>query len=123
MNKFDMLVERVLEESFKRGDEPNTFIGYRCMRYDPTTGKAISGANSREYITLKQGMIIDYDEGHFITPYAQYAIDYYGVHDHNVLLAVQFNEADILSGDMDDRDPEISVSKSILKDFKTFEGE
>jgi hypothetical protein len=97
---------------------PNdVFIGYRCMMYDKTTNRAISGADSRCSIELKEGRTVQYGEGHFVTPDPEYAKTHYAVHDHNVLIKVLCAKTDIISGSLDDIEPEISIKKSMLLDW------
>lgn len=110
----------VLNEEFEQGHTPNTLIGYRVMRYDPKSNRAISGADSRFGIDLKEGGIMDYGEGHFLSNDPTYAKEYYGQHDNNVLIKVEFSPEDVLSGSLDDVQPEISVAKSRILGWETF---
>ena len=70
--------------TFEKGSTENKLIGYRVMRYDPNTGKAISGADGRQSILPKKGEDISYGGGFFLTNDPQYATDYYAVHDNNI---------------------------------------
>lgn len=110
----------ILNEEFERGDSPRGLIGYRVMRYDPKTQQATSGADSRHSVALKVGGVMKYGEGHFLTNDPQYAKDYYGAHDNNVLIKAEFDPADVTSGSIEDNQPEISVSKSIIIGWETF---
>jgi hypothetical protein len=110
----------VLKEEFEQGRTPDTLIGYRVMRYDPKSNRAISGADSRFGIDLKEGGIMDYGEGHFLSNDPTYAKDYYGSHDNNVLIKAEFSPEDVLSGSLDDVQPEISVAKSRIVGWETF---
>ena len=90
-------------------------IGYRVMAYNPTTGRAVSGADSRISVPLKTGETHTVRGlGMFLTPHRQYAIDYYAHHDLNALLEYDFNADEITSGNLDDTEPEVSVRSARL---------
>ena len=90
-------------------------IGYRIMAYNPSTGRAVSGADSRVTVPLKAGeMHVVRGLGMFLTPHRQYAIDYYAHHDLNALLEYEFSADEITSGNLDDTEPEISVRRARL---------
>jgi hypothetical protein len=110
----------IFMENFRKGDIGNNLIGYRVMRFNPRNQEAVSGADSREGVFLTRGGVMDYGQGHFLTNDPQYAKDYYGVHDNNVLIEVEFSPDDILSGNINDSQPEISVSSSIIRDWELF---
>ena len=61
-------------EDFEKGMTPNTLIGYRVMRYNPDTGKATSGADSRHEVSLEKGDVMAYGAGHFLTNDPQYIL-------------------------------------------------
>ena len=96
----------------------SVFIGYRVMLYDEITNRAISGADCRCSVELKEGRTIQYGKGHFVTPFPEYAKKHYAVHEQNVLLKVLCLKSDIISGSLDDKEPEISIKKSILIDWE-----
>jgi hypothetical protein len=102
--------------AFEKGSTENKLIGYRVMRYDPNTGKAISGADGRQSILPKKGEDISYGGGFYLTNDPQYATDYYAVHDNNILIKVEFDKNDLLKGSLTDREPEISVKKGKILD-------
>jgi len=112
-----------LEEAFEVSPDGNKLIGYRAMRYDPKPGKAVSGADSRHSVDLIKNAPMKYAQGHFLTNDPEYAKDYYAVHDHNVLIKVEFDPSDVLSGDLDDAQPEISVRQSKILDWIEVMGE
>ena len=94
-------------------------IGYKVMRV-ADNGDIISGANSRLSFKNKEGVIIKMSgDGVFVNNSPQYVIDYYsGLADDEVLLAVEFDEKDIVFGrsQLDDKEPEIGVrSVKIIK--------
>jgi len=86
------------------------------MRYDPSTGMVISGANSRLSFRLVEGATIEMPEqGIFVGGSARYVLDYYGgLFPSEVLLVFEFDTKDIVSGDPFDREPELGVRKAKL---------
>lgn len=95
-------------------------IGYRVMRY--VNGEAVSGADSRIRVPLEKGAIHAYPrQGMFLAPSAQYVRDFYGNHDRNVLLTYEYDPAEITSGSLDDREPEISVRQARLIGWQVFD--
>lgn len=94
-------------------------VGYRVMRY--RDGVAVSGADARIQTPLVRGAIHAYPgKGMFLTHDAQYAKDYYGNHDHNVLLTYEFTPDAVTSGALEDREPEVSVRAAKLVAWETF---
>lgn len=110
----------VLLEKFQPSAHNGLLIGYRVMRYDIETGMAISGADSRHGVKLHTGGIMNYGDGHFITDNIQYAKDYYAVHDVNVVIKVEFNPDDVISGSLGDNQPEVFIKKSRIIDWDIF---
>ncbi len=106
--------------TFEKGSTENKLIGYRVMRYDPNTGKAISGADGRQSILPKKGEDISYGGGFYLTNDPQYATDYYAVHDNNILIKVEFDKNDLLKGSLTDKEVEISVKKGKILDTQIF---
>ena len=82
------------------------------MRYE--NGRLISGANSRLTYPAEIGAIIDMGgNGIYISPNRDYVLDYYsGLSDEEVLITFEYDVADIITGNLTDREPEISVSKA-----------
>jgi hypothetical protein len=95
--------------------------GYKVMRYDD--GKVISGANSRLVFDLEKGKIMKMSgNGIYVTPHKDYAIDYYsGLADNEVIIKFKFDEKDIITGNLEDKEPELSVSKVQVVDFEVLE--
>jgi len=90
-------------------------IGFRIMAYNPTTRRAVSGADSRVTVPLKTGEMHTVPGlGMFLTPHRQYAIDYYAGHELNALLEYEFNPDEITSGNLADAEPEVSVRSARL---------
>lgn len=109
--------------SYKVFLESRKMIGYKVMR---TKGnKAISGMNSRLSLPLKKGAVAKFPEqGIFVTPHKQYALDYYsGLSPDEVLLTFEFDPSAIISGDPTDREPELGVGKATLINWEFLEEE
>lgn len=95
-------------------------VGYRCMRYDPKRHRAVSGADSRQWVSLTPGDVHTMSgRGFFLTNSPDHAIDYYAVHDDNVILAYAFDPADLTGGHIGGTDTEISVTRGELLGFVT----
>lgn len=97
-------------------------VGFRAMRYDPVRHEAISGADSRQRVSLIPGA--DHTmtgRGFFLTNTARHALDYYANHDWNVLLVYAFDPSDHTGGDLQGRDTEISVRRGELLEFQIYD--
>jgi hypothetical protein len=89
------------------------------MRYDPSTKSAVSGADSRRSIKARRGQILAMPgKGIFMSPNRQFVVDYYAGHDHNILLVLSVDPADITGGNLDDREAEFTAKKAVIVDFK-----
>ncbi len=99
-------------------------IGYKVMGYDRKSGRAISGADSRINLPLKKGAVHRMRHpGIFLGSSAKYVLDYYAVHEYNVLLSYAFDPEDVTTGDLHDREPEITVSQGKLLSFAVYDEE
>lgn len=98
--------------------------GYKIMKTE--NGKIVSGADSRQSFPLEKNKSIDmYGNGIYLGMDKDYVFDYYsGLADEEVLLTLKFKKSDIITGSLDDREPELSVRKAIITDFQNIiEGE
>ena len=112
LNNF-LLSKQAAHESYGNWESlsDGRLIGYRISRFDPETSKVISGSNSRLSWDVEPGTIIRLESpGLFLTNSKQYAKDYYLVHDHNILQGVAFNPEDVTTGELSDKEPEVSIS-------------
>ena len=84
-------------------------IGYKVMTI--RDGRLRSGADGRQNFELEVGSLIRMPgKGVFVTPHRDYALDYYsGLGDQEVLLTVGFNERALITGNLEDKEPEVSV--------------
>ena len=101
-------------------------VGWRVARYAGRDGKeeAVSGADSRLRWPLRIGAVHTAPRaGIFLGLSRQYVLDHYAVHDHNVLLKYRFREVDIRQGNLEDREPELGVSRATLVGWWAFTDE
>jgi hypothetical protein len=104
--------------------ENKEYIGYKVMKTE--NGKIISGKDSRQKFDLKinkefemtgNGLYLGMDKDYVMTYYS-------GLADEEVLLELKFKKSDIITGSLDDREPEISVRKAIILSYsKIIDGE
>lgn len=100
--------------------EAKSMLGYKVMNYKD--GKAVSGADSRQSILLKNGSIARMPgAGIWLSLDKNYVKDYYAVHDQNVLLTFEFNPSDVIKGNLTDKETEFSVSKAKLVSYDIIE--
>lgn len=99
-------------------------IGYKIMEIK--NGKIISGADKRQSFDLELNKEIQmYGNGIYIAMSKDYVMNYYsGLADEEVLLTLKFNTDDIIIGNLEDKEPELSVKKAIILNFENIiEGE
>lgn len=86
-------------------------IGYKVMHVSDDYKYIISGANNRLRFAMEVKSISMPGNGIYIGTDKEYVLDYYsGLHDNEVLLTVEFDENTIITGNINDSEPEISVS-------------
>lgn len=95
-------------------------IGYKVMNYDKDLDILISGRNSRLTFFCNIGSEIKMpDNGVYIGIDKDYVMDYYsGLAENEVLLTLEFDEKDIVTGNVTDRECELSVKKVKIIDFQ-----
>jgi len=99
-------------------------IGYKVMGYDPDTREVISGANKRIRLRLSRGAEHRMPgKGIFPGARRDYVLDYYGVFEFNAVIIYAFDPADVTSGSLTDREPEITVSKAKVVKFEVLDEE
>jgi hypothetical protein len=92
-----------------------TRIGWRCMRYDPTTHEAVSGANSRIRLPVRAGIHRMPGKGMHLGNTADFVLDYYCDHDHTILMQYAFDPARVTGGDLTGtHEAEITVPEARL---------
>ena len=110
--------EMVNNKGFERLPD-DRLVGYRVSNYEG--GKAISGADSRQSADTTPGSEIKFPgKGVFLASNPKHATDYYAVHDNNVIQKLAFKEADITSGSIHDKDPEVSVKGAEVLESEVF---
>jgi len=85
-------------------------LGYKVMRIEGD--RLVSGADSRQSFPARKGSTIRMlGNGVYLSPNKQYVLTYYsGLADDEVLLTLEFAEADIRWGNLTDREAEVGVS-------------
>ena len=105
---FDFVSEGIVDEN----------IGYKVMRTDGQN--IISGADARQTFPLKKGNTISMvGDGIYLSPNKDYVIDYYsGLADNEVLLTLEYDPETITTGNLEDKEPEISVPNARIVDYE-----
>ena len=93
-------------------------IGYKVMRVDG--GRLRSGADSRQTFPLKRGTVLRMPGlGLYLAPARQYVLDHYsGLADEEVLLTLEFDPSKLTSGNLSDREPELSVREATIVGYE-----
>lgn len=90
-------------------------LGYKIMRLKGR--RLVSGADSRLSFPARVGACLTVlGNGLYVSTNRQYVIDYYSMHDREILLTVEFDPADIVWGKstLSDREPELGVRHSCI---------
>lgn len=95
-------------------------IGYKVMNYDKDLDILVSGRNSQLTFFCNIGFEIKMPEnGVYIGIDKDYVMDYYsGLAENEMLLTLEFDEKDIVTGNLTDRECELSVKKVKIIDFQ-----
>ena len=98
-------------------------IGYKVMKTED--GEIISGRDSRIKFKPEVGKVLKMGgNGIYLSPHKDYVIDYYsGLADEEVLLTLEFDPDTIITGDLNDNEPEISVPKVKIVDIEELQEE
>jgi hypothetical protein len=98
--------------------EDRDLIGYKVMRTE--NGQIISGADNRQSFKLELNHEISMPgNGIYIGVDRDYVMDYYsGLAEEEVLLTLRFNTDDIITGDLNDKEPELSVKKVTILNYE-----
>lgn len=63
-------------------------------------------------------------DGIFLAPTRQYVLDYYsGLADEEVLLTLEFDPDKLITGNLADREPELSVREATIVEYEKLEPE
>lgn len=105
--------DRSINEVNKSTDK-NYLIGYKVMPI--INGKISSGANKNLELNPTVGEYIKMPgNGIYLSLNKQYVLDYYSeLADEEVLITFKFNADDIITGNISDKETEISVSKALI---------
>ena len=98
-------------------------IGYKVMKFE--NDRLVSGANSRLSFSSKIGTIVKMGgNGIYISPNKDYVIDYYsGLAENEKLVEFEYDTNDIITGNLEDKEPEISVSKAKIISIEDIDDE
>ena len=100
----------------------NRLIGYKVMDYDPNSKELISGADRRLRLDKRRGATHRMrGKGIFLGATSEYVLDYYANFEYNALITYSFSPDDVLSGNLLDREPEISVSEAQVLKIEIFD--
>jgi hypothetical protein len=104
------------------GSHPDgRLLGYKVMGYDPETRQLISGADSRQRFPLRKGVHRMRAPGIFLGATPSYVLDYYANYENNALLTYAFDAADVTTGNLGDREPEITVPEAELVGWSLYD--
>jgi hypothetical protein len=102
--------------------ENKKIFGYKVMNYDPEKGTVISGADNRvtKDMKLRKGMVMKMPgKGIFMSTNKEYVKQYYGgMHDHEAVIKFEFDSSKISSGNITDKESEITVPEAKVVDFE-----
>ena len=100
-------------------------VGYKVMMYDPVSRFVISGRDNRQKFKFNIGEQIKMKHpGCYLGMNKQYVLDYYSeLASHEVLLTLEFKRSDIVSGNINDREPELSVKLATIIDFEILDND
>ena len=98
-------------------------IGYKIMRFENEA--LVSGANSRLSFPSKIGTIVKMGgNGIYMSPNKSYVIGYYsGLAENEKLIGFEYNIDDIITGNLDDKEPEISVNQAKIISIEDIDDE
>ena len=96
-------------------NESKKLIGYKVMPIKD--GVIGSGANGRLKMDVKPNKVVSMPgNGIYISLDKEYVMDYYsGLADEEVLVTFEFDNNDITTGNITDKETEISVKKALVK--------
>lgn len=93
-------------------------IGYKVMPLE--NGRLRSGADGRQQFRLERGVVVRMPgNGIYLAPGREYVLMYYSeLADEEVLLTLEFDEDALITGNLEDREPEVSVREVTIVDFE-----
>lgn len=99
-------------------------VGYKIMAYDPDTAEVISIADKSIRFPLSKNTTLRVPNSKiYLSNNLDFVMRYYRglTDDFEVLLTLEYNPEDIISGNNRDSESEFTVSKAKIKDFKILE--
>lgn len=106
-----------VEDKQLRAANPS-MTGYKVMRVEDSM--LVAGADARQRFPLARGAKIRMPGcGVYLSPHREYVLTYYsGLAPTEALLTVEFDPDALLSGDLRDREPEVSVREVTVVDYE-----
>lgn len=88
-------------------------------------GQLRSGADARQGFVLEEGAVIRMPgNGVYLAPHRDYVLTYYsGLADEEVLLTLEFDEEALITGNLEDREPEVSVREVTIVGIEHLPGD
>lgn len=101
-------------------------VGYKVMAFKEDSDLIRAGANGNltyELEEFKEGSILEMPgNGCYLALDKDYVMDYYsGLAEKEILIRMEFDTDDIITGDINDREPELSLSKVKILDVQVVE--
>lgn len=124
--KVEILLTEMKEEKARKLEEKkelkaDTLTGYKVMKTE--NGKLISGADNRQTFDMKKYATIEMTgNGLYLSTNKEFVMsNYSGLADDEVLLTLQFNKNDIITGNINDAEPDLSVRSVKVMDIQHIE--
>jgi hypothetical protein len=114
MNGDNQITAYVQQVDESTNQTNTTLTGYKVMPI--INGEISSGANARLNLDIKVGKVFTMPgNGIYLSLNKQYVLDYYSeLADEEVLITFKFNPKDITTGNITDKETEISVKKVLV---------
>lgn len=110
-----------LVDAATRAGNPARAIGYKVMPV--LDGLLVSGADRRQRFPLRRGAVLRMPgAGIYLSPQRDYVLTYYSeLAPVEALLTLEFDPDAVLTGNLADREPEVSVREATILDFQILE--
>lgn len=116
--------ERRTTSPFWQRTRDGRLVGFRVMHYDTIRGVAVSTYDSEISVPLERGAVHRMaGRGMYLANTPEFVVDHYAISGHDVLMVYAFDERDMISGQLTDRESEITVRRAELLDFFIGEAE
>jgi len=101
-------------------------VGYKVMAFKENCDLIRAGANGNltyEIEEFREGSVLEMPgNGCYLALDEDYVMDYYsGLAEKEILIKMEFDTDDIITGDINDKEPELSLSKVKILDVQVIE--